>query len=273
MKSINSKQLLEWFDISRYELVASFDLARWYRNLSPRKFFYNLPAESLKKYREDFRFDFSDSENLLTLWNECEDEWAPPSDWYFATPQSRLYQATVQSLPASYSAWAADRAKAGKEETSGPETGLSAIDVEDETQNSLEQPADLIERMENKFEHDPFLHLQVNMFAPDSLIIDNFKEWLKSARDVFEMPSRNLFTLTDMESWAKFQILPFIDLTVWARLEDVRISDPVMGNVLFSNEYDVSLSERVAKVVRPKAKWLTRPSVVNAIWAQHSNME
>ncbi len=76
-----------------------------------------------------------------------------------------------------------------------------------------------------------------------------------------------------MDSWAKFQILPFVDLSNWAKLEDVKIPDPVMGAALFPNEYDVSLSERIAKVVRPKAKWLTRQSVVSAIEAQTENTE
>ena len=36
---------------------------------------------------------------------------------------------------------------------------------------------------------------------------------------------------------------------------------------------DVDVTARIAKVVRPKAEWLTRRSVVQAIGAQGSNME
>ena len=47
-----------------------------------------------------------------------------------------------------------------------------------------------------------------------------------------------------------------------------RITDAVMGNALFPDSDVVSNVERVRKVVRPKAKWLMNPSVLQAIEAQ-----
>ena len=107
------------------------------------------------------------------------------------------------------------------------------------------------------------------MFAPDSMIIEDFKQWLKGARSVFNMPTKNLFSDANMASWARNQILAFIDLNIWARYEGVTITDAVMGNTLFPDEIDIDATERIRKTIRAKADYLMRPSVISAIYKQH----
>lgn len=298
LKRIKSNELPSWFDLSRYEKAAEFDLVDWHLNLVPRFVFSNLKGKEIIKYRTSFEECFSGEEGplivnhvigdirkwLIAARNEDSKEKFTECNLESDSPHSRLIQATIQLLPVDYIACAIAQAKYEESDLSAALILASEkfwkdvstdgdLEVDDEVDALLREAIDLLVRKSSDLRDDPFLHVEVNMHAPDSLIIDDFRKWLIAAREVFEIPAKNLFTESDMDSWAKFQILPFVDLSNWAKLEDVKIPDPVMGAALFPNEYDVSLSERIAKVVRPKANWLTRSSVVNAIQAQTDNME
>lgn len=157
------------------------------------------------------------------------------------------------------------------------------VKLDSSTLEYLDQPFDLL-KDQNAIEdpnfqynpilhYDPYLHLEVSIQAPDSIIIDNFKEWLKEAKKAHGSSLRNFFTPKEIKKWSKNQLIPYIDLTLWARLEGVKITDAVMGNALFPNEYDKDRTAMIADTVRPKAKWLVQTSVVSAIMKQISNME
>lgn len=287
MRRIKNQQLPEWFDIARYERSENLDLRGWHLNLVPRMILCDLLKEK-GKYRQQLQKCFEKHiarvDNLLVIENESDsidDQFALTN--YSEDAESRLTQATVRSLPASYSVWAIAQALNDDSDLSKSLLSASkkvwAIDhpageneLDDMTDNLVDQPIDLLERKGTQLE-DQYLHIEVDMFAPDSMIISSFQEWLKAAREVFDLPSRNLFTPAEIRKWSKFQILPFIDLTVWAELAAVKIPDQAMGVALFPNEHDVSLNERIAKVVRPMANRLTRMSIVCAIDVQSLNME
>jgi len=206
--------------------------------------------------------------------------------------QSGLRQATVRSLPAYYGAWLLASAKKASLPLHG-DSVLSArmtiaseylledmlqeednIDRVREIDEFLRTPLDSLERRDEQYVVAPELHLEVNMFAPDSMIIDDFKKWLKAARKQFDMPARNMFTPANMESWADNRVLPYIDLMIWAKFEGVGIGQETMGETIFPDAVIIDPdnpkdpASRIRKTVSVMAEYLMRPSVVDAINAQ-----
>ena len=106
------------------------------------------------------------------------------------------------------------------------------------------------------------------MFAPDSMILDDFKKWLKAARDVFDMPARTMFTPANMESWTRNQILAYVDLTNWASFNNRIIGQETMGCALFPDDIEKDAASRIRTTVQDKAIYLMRPSVVDASLTQ-----
>lgn len=115
---------------------------------------------------------------------------------------------------------------------------------------------------------DDILHVEVDLSAPDQIIVKDFRAWLKTARRTYSIESKNSFTESMRQDWSGYGVLPYLDLSLWARANNLPLTDAVMGNALFPDSDVVSNVERVRKVVRPKAKWLMNPSVLQAIEAQ-----
>jgi Family of unknown function (DUF6387) len=287
MRRIKSHELPEWFNLTKYQRSVDLDLRGWHLNLVPRMILCDLLREKEKYWaqlQEYFEERISGADALIVFENGiCSpDEQITPKN-NSESAESRLTQATVRSLPASHCVWAITQALNVNSDLS--ESLLSAskkvwgIDhpvggevLDDATNEFLGQSIDLLERTDEQLE-DQYLHLEVDMFAPDDMIIDDFRKWLKAARENFDLPAKPLFTPAQINKWSKNQILPFIDLTIWADLQSVKIPNAVMGNALFPGEFDVSLPDRIAKVVRPMAKRLTRMSVVAAMESPSSKEE
>lgn len=89
------------------------------------------------------------------------------------------------------------------------------------------------------------IEVVVNTDLPDSILIEDFKIWLESVRD--SKRTRR----PDFDKWASLGFLPFMDLTIWSRINDVSIPFRVMADAIFQpGEYD---SETVRKTVLPIA--------------------
>lgn len=70
--------------------------------------------------------------------------------------------------------------------------------------------------------------LVVNMNLPDSVLIKQFGDWLLAARgEKKRLPS------VDFDSWVRYGVLPYIDLTIWCFLENKIISQDVMADAIY----------------------------------------
>ena len=114
-----------------------------------------------------------------------------------------------------------------------------------------------------------FTFAQIDIVASDEQLIEDFKQWLKDTRSLVKIEARpKTFTETDAENWHKKRILPYIDLTIWAKLKGISITHQEIGIVLFPDEYNVALGERVRRTVKPLVDMLMRPSTLCAIASQ-----
>mgnify|MGYP003385455461 CR=1 FL=1 len=110
---------------------------------------------------------------------------------------------------------------------------------------------------------------QVDIGAPDEQLYEDFKTWLKDTRELVGLSSEpQAFSMKDMAKWHAKRVLPYIDLTTWAKLKNINITHQEIGIVLFPNEFNIILEARIRRDIRPLAEELMQPRTIGAICIQ-----
>ena len=102
----------------------------------------------------------------------------------------------------------------------------------------------------------PLVHAEIDLAAPNELILNDMKRWLGAARKRYGLPEAKIFSAVEQRKWKSLQILAYLDLSIWAKVESLLIPYAVMGNALFPDQRDIDIVDRVRRVVRPKAEML-----------------
>ena len=298
MKRLTANQIPKWFKLSKYDDTSKMTLATWLDNLYWRYDLLSMSDERLVAMRKEIDSHFETLETMaFENMRYARGEITYSGELRF----DALETGTVNSLRVSYVAHCVADAATGYGEL-GPrlaklaeklnEAELNPVQedeiIDGETQQLLDLPMDTFDREEthsvDRSSLDPqlvvalenlggpmsdnVLHVQVDLSAPDKLIVEDFRTWLKVARREYSIESKNFFTESMRDDWSEYGVLPFLDLSLWARANGLEITDAIMGEALFSSRDDVDIVERMRKVVRPKASWLMNPSVLQAIEAQ-----
>lgn len=89
------------------------------------------------------------------------------------------------------------------------------------------------------------VRLSVDLDASNELILSDFKTWLDRARQVYRSPteSRAKHTITDhlVEQWSRRHVLAYLDIMLWCRLSDHRVSGIEWHRLLAPRGYAASL--------------------------------
>lgn len=111
--------------------------------------------------------------------------------------------------------------------------------------------------------------VRVDLNSTEEKTIEDFRTWLKNIRALRDIktPTKQ-FTKNDFESWSRYGLLPYLDLSNWAKARNTTISQQVIGATLFPDEFDISLAERVRKVTAPMARSVAQESFIDALRAQ-----
>lgn len=112
--------------------------------------------------------------------------------------------------------------------------------------------------------HEPLTAFAtVNLTGSDEEIINSFKFWLKEVKqehNVFEVNKH--YSDIDYKRWIQHSILPFLDLTIWAEANRVRIPNNIMGEAIFSNKKELQSDEdAVRRTTKPLAYELIKNGV------------
>jgi hypothetical protein len=105
---------------------------------------------------------------------------------------------------------------------------------------------------------DGDVFVKVNLHASEEQLKADFDAWLKATKTArsIDVPKRRV-TAIELKQWAQFQVLAFLDLTMWAQSSGHEITNQVLGLVLFPDEFEVVLSDRIRKVIAPLARRLS----------------
>jgi hypothetical protein len=75
----------------------------------------------------------------------------------------------------------------------------------------------------------------VNMLLPDNVLIEQFKNMLQEQRDATKATGLSIqnYRKPDFTNWINFGLLPYLDLQIWEREENVSIPNRVMADAIF----------------------------------------
>ena len=302
MRTISADQLPAWFQLSRYRVTNTMDLGEWYENLGWRSIYLTLFRHELQRHRAEIEGYFHETEGRKLVWTAESGARRDSSPRLRAkTPKELLITTTVGSMLVDSVARfiasarddnsglgrqlseAASYVQAERNTFIDIKSGDAAPDFLDQAIASrkrrqeaaaaagLNEPFDLLERKDKPLTKDEIVHVEVDLFASNKLILADFKNWLKAARSVFDIPAQSNYSRTDRANWVINRVLPYLDLTLWAALENVKIRLATMGNALFPDDKDSDLAEKIRRTVGPTAEKLIRPSVMYAIAVQVEN--
>ena len=278
--------LPDWFDLKNYDSVARMDLLDWAIALQFREFIKSKQArevyDSDELLVERLAYVSKAPDCGLSCWHDDADEVVPMPVGYDSLGE---YTVKSPSVGMFGIVWGdiIDRgglAKIKKDLEVGrvPKDTLLAeryerlqdITYDEFYLSHFQKEEDGLEYNNNYLQTmGGFAFAQIDIGAPDEQLIGDFKKWIADIRKQIGISSYpQNFTSADLADWHAKQVLPYIDLTIWAKLMDRNITQQEIGIVLFPDDYNISLSDRVRRTVKPLAEKLMMSSTVGAISMQ-----
>ena len=300
MRTVSAGQLPKWFSLSKYPTTNTMDLSEWYENLIWRSNFLVFFCDELEQHRELIESYFDEKEGRKLVWTTTSGARRDSSPGLRAKPsENSLNTTTVSSMTvgtvASFIATSCyDDSGLGRQlskavsvvqaETNAVvdiEKGDAAPDFLDQViafrkkqqeaaaAVGLGEPFDLLERRELSLINDGTLHVEVDLSVSDELVLADFKSWLRAARKEFKMPARSEFSAAATQRWVTGRVLPYLDLTLWAALENVTIPEEIMQHALYGD--DSIPDGKVPRTTKKNADQLIHPLVLQKMLVQIEN--
>ena len=243
IKHVN--ELPDWFKLEKYEAAKTLDAAGWYEQLSIRNCLKSLLSYNL---RDNLPISQQDLEALEGL---------------RATPIIDVNDNfLIRVLCCGGELWELKtgnpRYSLGVHMTTVREHYLTENNIEDEKRTyarnffsqifggdlfkkpylPLKYPCkDWIDEPIDNIRSSPDFHVHINidMGLPDNVLIAQFKQLIVGLRSPLQQAGISIDNKlrSDFEGWAKFGILPYLDLNAWAEIEGVKISNRVMADAIF----------------------------------------
>lgn len=242
-----------WFDLRKYDAVESFDISDWYFQLEKRQTIHLFAKENQ---------DLMDRVHI--------------SRWKVINNSAKKYIASIKENPVlDVSKYKRTIQSVG--DTNFFDLRMAASD-NDEIKKLINAPVDdfdfkksdclIISRAKSSVYANRAM-LTVDLSATDEQITQDFNEWLKSHRLTANYKVRGKrFSSKDLRKWINYKILPYLDLTLIADAEDKILTQNVLGRILFPDEYNVDLTERIRRSVKPIAKHLLDKRILEALHIQ-----
>lgn len=119
--------------------------------------------------------------------------------------------------------------------------------VLEETKRFSHQPFDVAaysEHEEGIYHTGHVLHAHINTTAPDRVIFAELKQTLNQHRKMFGIEiNADTFRESDPKRIIDYQVLPLLDLNIWEKLENKKITNTVLAAALFPHgtkgEYEI----------------------------------
>jgi hypothetical protein len=240
-----------WFDIEKYSEASELTAFGWLDNLMARELAYPFGVESFQAILDNPIF----RTNEIPNWFKHSRTVTNPSVGDICTS----YEQVKRDAPNSYL----------NHLDSSALSLNSNLDLSHINSDGGELSSFLTK--EFTINDDFFLGeelVKVNLQANDQQIIEDFKAWLKESRKKERQASTPIkpFKETDYRDWTKFCVLPYIDLTIWADLNNCRFKNVDIGKALFPySRSDIGdPTECLRKTTKPKAEMLMDYLVLQA---------
>lgn len=130
-------------------------------------------------------------------------------------------------------------------------------------------PHDFHIKQHSNFDIEPYAHVVIDLSATNEQIQNDLSHWLKHYRQAInDQNQKKLFTQVDFDYWVEYGVIQYLDLMLIAKIEGKKITQNKLARMIFPNEYDVDIVERVRKVTKPTAEWLIKSEIYRALSTQ-----
>ena len=129
--------------------------------------------------------------------------------------------------------------------------------------------------------HDGSAKVKIDLYATDEKLKKDFDQWLKHIRQATGyydhipkkrskkmVSNKELYTQKDFDKWIQFGVIPYLDLVLIAEIECKKITQNKLAHLIFPNEKDVDIVERLRQVTKPEAEQLIKNKVHKTLLAQ-----
>jgi len=96
--------------------------------------------------------------------------------------------------------------------------------------------------------------ITVDLRASDEQLKQNFSAWLDNQRGIDRDILKKSVEERDLADWVNSRVVPYFDLITISNIDRSSISNHQIGDLLFPNDIDVEIAERIRKVTRKKAR-------------------
>jgi hypothetical protein len=249
------KDLPEWFDLELYRGTESFGAAEWHAQLHHRKLLLTCNPKFPFEWEED---GTGEIDTNMERWKDIMGRVAPKlrsAPLLCAAPERAQWQTGLKPVVAMTVGDLRHIVHLG--------TFAAARRGEPGLADHITTPlhTDLPDAIEKRLiGHRPVFPafaprsaLLVNLSASDSVLKKSFAAWLKEERT--SQPERGKRSRPTYDRWARYGLLPYIDLTMWAIETDSHIPDRVMSAAI--SHYDAG-EANLRKTTAPLAVALMR---------------
>jgi hypothetical protein len=261
--------LPEWFNIAEYEFTEKLDNAGWLMALSQRKthnYFlsvlqarkkhgglrprvYSQQAElykNLLSLRENPSFCPTDKTQILALLNGEYLIYIFSADTKYAGIEPFTWRKLLYKESLIAEDKKSDLKNGLYEDGKNLSVQLSKV-LNTAVYHSFQQDAEYKILKEDTFFHTRNDVVEVDFSLPDKVLIAQFENYIKNRRsECSTLAETDKPQKINFKKWNDFQILPYLDLTLWALENNLTITNRVMAEAIYS-EGDNKDTETVRK--------------------------
>jgi hypothetical protein len=258
-----SRSQFSWFRLANYRDAAEMPLAGWLASLSVRydafvrieDTYVSLADSAVSALLADpLAFPIDLEKERLNSWGDERDEYEVIRDLSIVDAHQLVHETRspwrdeILGELEALDAWIA----ASNRSRRGPELVAASRSYRSLQDRGLELDE---------------LPIWVDLSADDDLIIERFRSWLAGVRNEHgSVEDQRAWSVNGRFTWTEFGVLPYIDLVIFCnRVAKGRATQALIGSLLFPNEVDVDLTERVRKVVHPMATRLMSARFLSAL--------
>lgn len=228
------EDLPEWFDIENYRGAESFGAVEWYQHLALRSYLLTLleiwhgdwrkeqcetAAGAFKKYIVHVRGGAIEQADIPTSIAVTAEDLIDEKNGISSLTFSDLYNHAANKTFLAHSKWLdpvhwfADMGKPLCSESEGEKVADSPLFLTGRPGYWIEQ----------------YATARVDLDYPDAILIERFASWLKEIRDIKGQQQAKRYHRPNFQRWARYGVLPYLDLTIWAAETGAHIPDRVMA--------------------------------------------
>ncbi|MDP1665511.1 MAG: DUF6387 family protein [Methylobacter sp.] len=266
-----------WFNLKNYEALKTMSVADWVWQIEIRHYSYLAAHHNPVHLRDD-----EENKRLLLMATELKagitipDNQEYPYDRHHHRADSVIkgqpfYTTSINSL-ASADLWRLTKNKDLLPVWDACQYAHDTVYEHDTNSDCLKTAFTPIDFHIKKNQHPyiyPLAHLVADLSATDEQIKNDFAKWLTHYRQEIGYQSpKKLFTQKDFDHWVKHGVIPYLDLFIISKIEDKKITQNKMAQLIFPNDFEIEIAGRLRQVTKPTATWLIENEIHNALSTQ-----